>query len=79
MIFHKHPFSDKLKEFQEALYSRVSKYSFLILKEPEGYSTSWQDQEKGGSASNTIEGPFKTLTEAKENCRRIFKQLLRKN
>jgi hypothetical protein len=59
----------------------VGKYSFLALKHEgsAGWHTSWQDQELGGSASNTIEGPFKSRFAAEANCRRIWKQLQQKN
>lgn len=80
MIFHKHPWADDVKEFAHAVYSRVQQYSFLCLKDNEGWKTSYSREDTDNwSASDTIEGPFKTLREAQENCKRIFKQLRRKN
>lgn len=60
----------------------TDKYSFIVLRDTNGgdfYETSWQDRHNGGSASNTREGPFKTVREAKNNCERIRKELARKH
>ncbi len=60
-------------------YARGGKFSFIVSLNDDGWHSSWQDQVKGGSASNTLEGPFTTRELAEENCARILKQLRRKN
>ena len=72
MTFEPHPL------LPNAYVAFAGKYSFVIMND-DGWRTSWQDQEKGGSASNTIEGPFENRHQAESNCRRIFKSLARKN
>lgn len=80
MRFKKHPYLSLLTEFEDAYIARISKYSFIIaLHKDKLWYTSWQDQEKGGSASSTIEGPFETRSKAEANCRYIYKQLRNKN
>lgn len=73
MDFKPHPF------LPNAYGANAGKFSFLVMKDEEGWRTSWQDQVNGGSASNTIEGPFPNRHQAEANCRRIFKSLTRKH
>lgn len=61
-----------------AEFALVDKYSFIVIQEENGWFSSWQDRYKGGSASNTREGPFKSIDEAKANCDRILMGLQRK-
>lgn len=51
-----------------AIMALTDRYSFIVTKETDGYYTSWQDRYKGGSASSTIEGPFKSSYAAETNC-----------
>lgn len=74
MTFEPHP------EMPGAYFAFAGKFSFLVIRDDAGaWRTSWQDQEKGGSASNTIEGPFANRFQAEANCRRIANELKRKN
>jgi hypothetical protein len=61
-----------------AYFARAGKFSFLVVKHKDGWYTSWQDQEKGGSASSTLEGPFISMDQAEAHCRHLFKALQRK-
>lgn len=67
--------------FPGSYFAVVDKYSFMCLRDQSGgdfFETSWQDRYKGGSASNTREGPFKKLEDAQANCERILRELERK-
>lgn len=73
MRFEPHPL------LPDAYAASVGKFSFMAMRHEDGWHTSWQDQKNGGSASNTIEGPFKSRDQAEANCRRILKSLRQKN
>lgn len=59
--------------------ARAGKFSFIVMRQDDGWYTSWQDQINGGSASNTREGPFALRSQAETRCRKIFQELQRKN
>jgi hypothetical protein len=79
MRFEPHPLMSLMGYAAYAAFA--GKYSFLILSDDGGktWRCSWQDQVKGGSASNTMEGPFKSRDQAEARCRAIYKSLQRKN
>lgn len=63
----------------QAYAALAGKFSFIVMRQDDGWHTSWQDQEKGGSASNTVEGPFTSRDQAETRCRAILKSLRQKN
>jgi hypothetical protein len=74
-----HPLSLSILELRYAYCALAGKFSFMIVKQDDGkWYTSWQDRKNGGSASNTIEGPFLGRDKAEANCRHIFKSLQQK-
>lgn len=93
LVFKMHPLAGREETLQgpngpltirmpEQTYFAMAgnKYSFTVMNDAQfGWELSWQDQENGGSASNTREGPFRDRFSAEARCRHILRELQQKH